>query len=210
MLRHLRTVAGAAAAFALALAATAAPRRTRSRSACSRSARRCRISSRSSSATSRSSTSSRRLITLMGGPPNVAALIDQPDRSLGRAGHARRPQRQRQEAGRRDVRRDAQPEHRTTRWSSSSSRRVSRQGEVARGLQGHEADVGARARQPQHRQGHSRQGRPEGRRLHHRSARHGPARQRDEGRHLRRRLHARAERHDHAQEPASARRSKPA
>ena len=38
----------------------------------------------------------------------------------------------------------------------------------------------------------------EGGRLHHRSARHGPARQRHEGRHLRRRLHARAERHHHA------------
>ena len=46
---------------------------------------------------------------------------------------------------------------------------------------------------------HSRQERPEGRRLHHRPARHGPARQRHDRRHLRRRLYARAQRLDHAQ-----------
>ena len=46
---------------------------------------------------------------------------------------------------------------------------------------------------------------PQGGRLHHRPARHGPARQRHDGRHLRRRLHARAERLDHAQARASPR-----
>ena len=70
---------------------------------------------------------------------------------------------------------------------------------IAQGPQGREADVGAGAGQREHRQGHSRQGRPQGRRLHHRSARHGPARQRDDGGHVRWRLHARAQRLDHAQ-----------
>ena len=62
--------------------------------------------------------------------------------------------------------------------------------------QGRQADVGAGSGQPQHRQGGAGQERPEGRRLHHRPARHEPARQRHDGRHLRRRLHARAQRLD--------------
>ena len=49
-------------------------------------------------------------IQLMGGPPNVAALMTNQIEVVRRAGDARRPQRQRQEAGRRDVHRDAQPE----------------------------------------------------------------------------------------------------
>ena len=49
----------------------------------------------------------------------------QPDRSLRGAGDARRPQRRRQEAGRGDVHRHAQPEPRPTRWSSSWCARAS-------------------------------------------------------------------------------------
>ena len=54
-----------------------------------------------------------------------------------------------------------------------------------------------------HREGHPRQGRPQRGRLHHRSARYGPACECDEGRHLRWRLHARTKRHHH---PANWRR----
>ena len=134
-------------------------------------------------------------ITLMGGPPNVAALITNQievsvvlvtleglNANVKKPGVAMYIAMNGQNATPPDgaVRRALRPR---------------RQGQVARGLQGPEADVGAGAGEPEHRQGHSRQGRAEGRRLHHRSARHGPAHQRHEGRHLRRRLYARAERH---------------
>ena len=54
-----------------------------------------------------------------GRPAERRGADHQPDRSLRGAGDARRPQRQRQEAGRGDVHRHAQPERRPTRWSSS-------------------------------------------------------------------------------------------
>ena len=66
------------------------------------------------------------MIKLMGGPPNVAAMITNQIEVVGGAGHARRPQRQRQEARRGDVHRDQQPEPRSTRWSSSWSATASK------------------------------------------------------------------------------------
>ncbi len=135
---------------------------------------------------------------------------DQPDRSLRGAGHARRSQCRRQETRRRDVYRDAQPDTGLQDGAVRRPRGPARQGEVAQGSQGPQADVGAGPGQPQHRQGRARQGRPQGRRLHDRPARHGSARQRHEGRNVRRA----ATRSNPAQPSwkrwASQRRSKPA
>ena len=73
-------------------------------------------------------------------------------------------------------------------------------GELAQGPQGREDHVGARTGQRDHGESGLGRGGSQGRRLHHRSARHGAACQRHAGGHLRRRLHARAERLHHAQD----------
>ena len=138
------------------------------------------------------------MIRLIGGPPNVAAMIGNQIDAVRGAGHDRGHERQHQEAGRRDVHLDQQPEPEVP--DGAVRRPQGPRGEVARGSQGQEDHVGARARQRHDGEGGARRGRPQGGRLQHRSARHGPARQRHDGRHLRRRLHARAERLDHAQD----------
>ena len=82
-----------------------------------------------------------------------------PDRSVRGSGDARRAERQSQEAWCCDVCRHERPECEPPHGAVRGALGPRRQGEVARGLQGIEADVGARAGQPEHRQGHSGQGR---------------------------------------------------
>ena len=134
---------------------------------------------------------------LIGGPPNVAAMIEQPDRRRGGTGDDRRHERQHQEARRGHVHLDQQPEQEIS--DGAVRRAQGPRSEDARRPQGREDHVGARARQRHHGKGGARRRRAQGRRLQHRPARHGPARQRDDSRHLRRRLYARAQCLHHAQ-----------
>ena len=185
-------------------------RRTRSRSACSRSVRRCRYFVALDLGYFKELNIEPELSTLMGGPPNVAALItNQIEVSAvlvtleGLNADVKKP----------GVAMYVAMHSQNRDLQDGTVRRAfgpRRQGQDSGRFQGPEADVGAGSRQSEHRQRHSRQSRLEGRRLHHRPARHGPARQCDEGRHLRRRLYARAERHHHAQSRRRRTRSRPA
>ena len=104
------------------------------------------------------------MIRLIGGPPNVAAMItNQIDASAVLVTH-RRHERQHQEARRRDVHLDQQPEQDLP--DGAVRRPQGARGEVARGPQGQEDHVGARAGQRHHGEGGARRGRPQGRRLH--------------------------------------------
>ena len=150
-------------------------------------------------------------ITLMGGPPNVAALMTNQIEVSVVLVTLEGLNADREEARRGDVRRHAQPERHAIGWSNSSCAPASPTRSTSlKDFKGLKLMSAPGPGQSEHRQGHSRQGRAEGRRLHHRPARHGPARQRHEGRHLRRRLYARAERDDHEQARLSPRRSRPA
>ena len=122
----------------------------------------------------------------------------EPDRRLVGAGHDRGHERQPEEARRRDVHLGERPERPVP--DGAVRRAARRERALARRPQGQEDHVGARAGERHDGEGGARRGRPEGGRLHARPARHGPARQRDDRRHVRRRLHARAERRRDAQE----------
>ena len=134
------------------------------------------------------------MIRLIGGPPNVAAMItNQIDVSAvlvtieGMNANIKKP----------GVAMYISINSQNKKYQMEQF--VVRKGLEAKTLadsQGQEDHVGARARQRHDGQGRARRRRPQGRRLHHRPARHGPARQRHDGRHLRRRLHARAQRLD--------------
>ena len=121
----------------------------------------------------------------------------QPDRRLRGAGHDRGHERQHQEAGRRHVHLGQQPEQDLPDGAVRRPQGIQR--DLPQGPQGRQDHVGARSGQRHHGEGGARGGRPQGRRLQHRSTGHGPARQRHDGGHLRRRLYARAQCLDHAQ-----------
>ena len=97
------------------------------------------------------------MTTLMGGPPNVAALITNQIEVSAVLVTLEGLNADRQETRRRDVHRHAQPEHHLQDGAVRRARGACRQGQDTGGLQGAEADVGAGAGESQHRQGHPRQ-----------------------------------------------------
>ena len=183
-------------------------RRTRSGSACSRSARRCRYFVAIEKGYFKEQNIEIEMIRLIGGPPNVAAMIgNQIDASAvlvtieGMNANIKKPgvamyisinsQNQNYQMEQFVVRKGLEVK---SLADLKGKKIMSAPGPGQR----HDGEGGARAA-----------GLKEGDYTH-RPARHGPARQRDDGRHVRRRLHARAERIDHARRTASPPRSRPA
>ena len=140
------------------------------------------------------------MIKLMGGPPNVAAMITNQIEVSAVLVTLEGLNADRQEAGRGDVHRHEQPERDVPDGAIRRPQRPRRQGNSLKDLKGAKMMSAPGPANVNTAKAHSGQGRAQGRRLHHRSARHGPARQRHEGRHIRWRLYARAERVDDAQD----------